>query len=98
MLFLKNRFKMQQQYRRMDCISLFAELWQEWINIKLYLMAKGTSLLEKGYKSVLESLSINTKVMYFPAAFFSFCESSHFYKRQDFEVNLLLWNLNPPYL
>lgn len=53
-------------------------------------MAKGTSLLEKGYKSVLESLSINTKVMYFPAAFFSFCESSHFYKRQDFEVNLLL--------
>lgn len=39
-----------------DSISLFEELWQEWLNMKLYLMAKGTPLLEKGYKSVFESL------------------------------------------
>ena len=40
-----------------DSISLFEELWQEWLNMKLYLMAKGTPLLEKGYKSVFESLT-----------------------------------------
>ena len=40
-----------------DSILLFEELWQEWLNMKLYLMAKGTPLLEKGYKSVFESLT-----------------------------------------
>ena len=39
-----------------DSISLFEELWQEWLNMKLYLLAKGTPLLEKGYKVVFESL------------------------------------------
>ena len=39
-----------------DRILLFEELWQEWLNMKLYLMEKGTPLLEKGYKGVLESL------------------------------------------
>ena len=28
-----------------------------WLNTKLYLLAKGTQLLEKGYKGVFESLS-----------------------------------------
>lgn len=40
-----------------DSVALFEGLWQEWLDIKLYFMAKGTLLLEKGYKSVLESLS-----------------------------------------
>lgn len=39
-----------------DNVALFEELWEEWLNTKLYLMAKGTSLLEKGYKGVFESL------------------------------------------
>ena len=30
---------------------------QEWLDMKLYLIAKGTPLLEKGYKGVFESLS-----------------------------------------
>ena len=40
-----------------DSVALFEELWQEWLNMKLYLLAKDTSLLEKGYKGVFESLS-----------------------------------------
>ena len=28
--------------------------WQEWFDMKLYLMAKGTPLMEKGYKGVFE--------------------------------------------
>ncbi|MEY8428673.1 hypothetical protein AALA00_13340 [Lachnospiraceae bacterium 46-15] len=39
-----------------DSVALFEDLWEEWLNTKLYLMAKGTPLLEKGYKGVLESL------------------------------------------
>ena len=39
-----------------DSVALFEELWEEWLNTKLYLMAKGTSLLENGYKGMLESL------------------------------------------
>ena len=39
-----------------DSIALFEGLWQEWLDMKLYLMAKGTPLLEKGYKGVFESL------------------------------------------
>ena len=37
-------------------VALFEELWEEWLNTKLYLIAKGTSLLEKGYTGVFESL------------------------------------------
>ncbi len=40
-----------------DSKVLFEALWQEWLDMKLYLMAKGTPLLEKGYKSVFESIS-----------------------------------------
>lgn len=39
-----------------DSVALFEELWQEWPDMKLYFMAKGTPLLEKGYKGVFESL------------------------------------------
>lgn len=37
--------------------ALFEGLWQEWLDMKLYFMAKGTPLMEKGYKGVFESLS-----------------------------------------
>ena len=40
-----------------DSRALFEGLWQEWLDMKLYLIAKGTPLLEKGYKSVFESLT-----------------------------------------
>ena len=40
-----------------DSRALFEGLWQEWLDMKLYLMAKGTPLLEKGYKGALESLT-----------------------------------------
>ena len=36
---------------------LFEGLWQEWLDMKLYFMAKGTSLMETGYKGIFESLS-----------------------------------------
>ena len=40
-----------------DSRALFDGLWQEWLDMKLYLIAKGTPLLERGYKGVFESLS-----------------------------------------
>lgn len=40
-----------------DSVELFEGLWEEWLNTKLYLLARGTPLLEKGYKGVFESLS-----------------------------------------
>ena len=40
-----------------DSKALFEGLWQEWLNMKLYFMAKGTSLMETGYKGIFESLS-----------------------------------------
>ncbi|MCI9035941.1 MAG: hypothetical protein HFJ08_18390 [Lachnospiraceae bacterium] len=40
-----------------DSVALFEGLWEEWLNTKLYLLAKGTPLLENGYKGVFESLS-----------------------------------------
>ena len=40
-----------------DSRALFEGLWQEWLDMKLYFMAKGTPLMEKGYKGVFESLS-----------------------------------------
>ena len=39
-----------------DSRALFEELWQEWFNMKLYLLAKDTPMLERGYKGVFESL------------------------------------------
>ena len=40
-----------------DSRALFEGLWQEWLDMKLYFMAKGTSLMETGYKGIFESLS-----------------------------------------
>ena len=40
-----------------DGKALFEALWQEWLDMKLYLIAKGIPLLEKGYKGVFESLT-----------------------------------------
>ena len=40
-----------------DSKALFEGLWQEWLDMKLYFMAKGTTLMEKGYKGIFESLS-----------------------------------------
>ena len=40
-----------------DSVALFEDLWEEWLNTKLYLLAKGTPMLEKGYKGIFESLS-----------------------------------------
>ena len=40
-----------------DSRALFEALWQEWLDMKLYLMAKGTPLMAKGYNGVFESLS-----------------------------------------
>ena len=39
-----------------DSRALFEGLWQEWLDLKLHLMAKGTPFLEKGYKGAFESL------------------------------------------
>lgn len=39
-----------------DSVALFEGLWEEWLNTKLYLLAKGTPMLEKGYKGIFESL------------------------------------------
>lgn len=36
--------------------SLFDDLWEEWLNTQIYLLAKGTPLMEKGYDGVFESL------------------------------------------
>lgn len=36
--------------------ALFEGLWQEWLDMKLYLIAKGTPLMEMGYKGIFESL------------------------------------------
>ena len=44
-----------------DSESLFENLWQEWLDTKLYLMAKGTSLIEKGYEGIFDSLSEEKK-------------------------------------
>ena len=40
-----------------DSVALFEDLWEEWLNTKLYLMTRGTPLMEKGYKGVFENLS-----------------------------------------
>ena len=36
---------------------MFEDLWQEWLDIKLYLMAKGTPLMESGYDGIFKSLT-----------------------------------------
>lgn len=39
-----------------DSVALFNELWEEWLNTKLYLMVKDAPLLEKDIKALLGSL------------------------------------------
>lgn len=39
-----------------DSVKLFESLWEKWFNTKRYLLAKGTPLLEKGYKGMFESM------------------------------------------
>lgn len=36
---------------------MFEDLWQEWLDTKLYLIANGTSLMESGYDGIFKSLT-----------------------------------------
>lgn len=40
-----------------DSKAMFEDLWQEWLNTKLYLLAKGTPLMENGYDGIFKSLT-----------------------------------------
>lgn len=40
-----------------DSGTMFEDLWQEWLDTKLYLMAKGTPLMKNGYDGIFKSLS-----------------------------------------
>lgn len=40
-----------------DSRVMFEDLWQEWLDTKLYLMAKGTPLMEGGYEGIFKSLT-----------------------------------------
>ena len=40
-----------------DSKAMFEDLWQEWLDTKLYLMAKGTPLMESGYEGIFNSLT-----------------------------------------
>lgn len=40
-----------------DSKAMFEDLWQEWLDTKLYLIAKGTSLMESGYEGIFNSLT-----------------------------------------
>ena len=58
-----------------DSKVMFEGLWQEWLDTKLYLIAKGTPLMESGYEGIFNSLTkekqtelIERKVNYAKAA------------------------------
>ena len=40
-----------------DSKNMFEDLWEEWLNTKLYSLAKGTPLLDRGYEGIYKSLS-----------------------------------------
>lgn len=40
-----------------DSKVMFEDLWQEWLDTKLYLIAKGTPLVESGYEGIYKSLT-----------------------------------------
>ena len=40
-----------------DSRAMFEDLWQEWLDTRLYMMAKGTPLMEGGYEGVFKSLT-----------------------------------------
>lgn len=39
-----------------DSRSMFENLWEEWFDTKLYLLAKGTPMLEMGYEEIFKCL------------------------------------------
>ena len=39
-----------------DSRSMFENLWEEWFDPKLYLLAKGTPMLEMGYEEIFKCL------------------------------------------
>ena len=39
-----------------DSQSMFEDLWQEWLDTRLYLSAKGTPMLEMGYEEIFKCL------------------------------------------
>lgn len=39
-----------------DSRSMFENLWEEWFDTKLYLLAKGTPMLEMGYDEIFKCL------------------------------------------
>lgn len=39
-----------------DSRSMFENLWKEWFDTKLYLLAKGTPMLEMGYEEIFKCL------------------------------------------
>ena len=39
-----------------DSRSMFENLWEEWFDTKLYLLAKGTPMLEMGYEETFKCL------------------------------------------
>ena len=47
----------ENNYTFTDGRELFEDLWQEWLNMQLYRLAEGTSLLEEGYDEAFKSLS-----------------------------------------
>lgn len=47
----------ENNYTFTDSRELFEDLWQEWLNMQLYRLAEGTSLLEEGYDEAFKSLS-----------------------------------------
>ena len=40
-----------------DSKVMSEDLWQEWLDTKLYLIAKGTPLVESGYEGIYKSLT-----------------------------------------
>lgn len=40
-----------------DSRDMFEDLWQEWLDTKLYMLAKGTPLIEGGYEGIFNSLT-----------------------------------------
>ena len=47
----------ENNYTFTDGRELFEDLWQEWLNMQLYRLEEGTSLLEEGYDEAFKSLS-----------------------------------------
>lgn len=46
------------QYGKKDFRSVFEDLWEEWLNTKLFLLAKGTPMDGMGYSDIFNCLSV----------------------------------------